>query len=70
MKKGKNPNRREMTALGNRRRQQPPECNGRGCLTPGSELGLMGEGVGTWTDKDKTWGNGQGKDVALRWNNC
>jgi len=23
----------------------------------------MDEGVGAWTDKDKTWGNGQGKDV-------
>jgi len=46
------------------------KCNGRGSLTPGSEPGLMDEGVGTWTDKDKTWGNGQGKDVALRRNNC
>ena len=45
-------------------------CNGRGSLTPGSEPGLMDEGVGAWTDKDKTWGNGQGKDVALRRNNC
>jgi len=38
------------------------KCNGRGSLTPGSEPGLMDEGVGAWTDKDKTWGNGQGKD--------
>ena len=38
-------------------------CNGRGSLTPDSEPGVMDEGVGVWTDKDKTWGNGQGKDV-------
>jgi len=38
-------------------------CNRRGSLTAGSEPGLMDKGVGAWTDKDKTWGNGQGKDV-------
>ena len=45
-------------------------CNWRGSLTPGSEPGLMDQGMGMWTDKDKTWGNGQGKDMALRRNNC
>ena len=45
-------------------------CNRRGSLTLGSEPELMDEGVGAWTDKDKTWGNRQGKDVALRRNNC
>jgi len=38
----------------------------------------MDEGMGAWTDKDKTWGKGtmqgrgmgKGRDVALRQNNC
>jgi len=40
-----------------------PRCNGRGSLTPDSEPGLWTRAWGAWTGEDKTWGNGQGKDV-------